>query len=676
MAWNDEGDEAGLWWITEPRVRHTVSSAETFANRGNAIRALIWDAPEYHPPALIAPPSGVIAIDLETEDPDLSTRGPSWAFEGRGQILGVSVAWREFEAYYSIGHAEGNVNPQLVMDWLRDTIRRDDIEVVCAHAAYDIGWLRRELGCYPLASPHDVQFQGALLDENRLSYALDALARSYLGEGKAYDMIDAVADRVLCKRGEVFSHLKELPAKVVAPYAIPDATLTYRLHHTLMPDLVDQELMQVYQLERDLITLSVEMRRRGIRVDVPAAERLLGEYGVKMGELQDEIQATTGVRVEPWEGETCALALESRGHVLPRTSTGKPSVTKEILGSLAVEDSVARSILRLRKLSKACTTFLEGHVLSYAEGGRIHPTYNQLRRDDADQALSIRGTVSGRYSVDSPNVQQLPIRDPDIGKAVRGVFLPEEGQLWCSLDYKSQEPRLLVEFAARAGLRGAADAVRAYQEDPNLDMHQWVADLCGISREKAKGINLGRAYGMASKALARNLGLPTKWMAIVGKRWIELIDEPMKIEYTIQGYNIVEVGGDETMELIRKWETHAPFIKEFINLAKDVAEIRGFVKTLLQRRCRFIMQGDGYAWTYAAANRIIQGSAADQTKTAMLHMWQDNIVPLLTLHDELGFSVDNESEGRRYGDYMEQAIPLSVPMVCEPKLAVTWAGAK
>lgn len=671
---NDLGDEIGLWWITEPRVRRTASSAETQDMIRQRIAALSFDILEYTPPPLVAPPPGAIALDLETEDPDLMTRGPSWAFEGRGEILGLSVAWRDFEAYYSFGHRDGNVDPKPVWEWLSDTLARDDIEVVCAHAAYDIGWVRKMLGRYPRQSPHDVQFQAALLDENRFSYALDAISKSYLNEGKKYDLIDQVADRVMCKRSDVFNFLRHLPAKVVAPYAIPDATLTYRLHQTLMPILQQENLLEVYQLERDLITLSVEMRRRGIAVDVARAETLLVEYHQHMETMKQQLFSLTGINVEPWEGETCAAALQTRGHTLPLTAGGKPSVTKELLGSLAHDNcAVAESILRLRKLSKACTTFLEGHILSYADNGRIHPTYNQLRREDSDQGVGLRGTVSGRYSVDSPNVQQLPIRDADIGKAIRGLFLPESGQQWCSLDYMSQEPRLLVEFAYRAKLTGAADTLKAYQDNPHLDMHQWVADLCGIGRREAKAINLGRSYGMASAALARNLGLPTKRMAVMGKQWVEMTSEEMENKYRLSGFSIVTVGGDECMELIRKWERHAPFIKEFIRLAEEVAGRRGFVKTLLQRRCRFTYNG---ANLYAAANRIIQGSAADQTKTAMALMWKEGIVPLLTLHDELGFSVENESEGKRYGEYMEQALPLNVPMICEPKLALTWAGAK
>jgi DNA polymerase-1 len=675
--WDKYGDSDGLWWVEFPRVRATRSSEEAARNRASAIRALIWDAPDYCPPPLVAPPPGFFALDLETEDPDMLTRGPSWAFENRGAILGMSVAWRGFEAYYSFAHSEGNVDSGPVFRWLESTLRRSDIEVVCAHAAYDIGWLRRQLGVYPSCRIGDVQFMGALLDENRMSYALDALCKSFLGVGKAYNTIDEVADRVLCKRGEVFSHLKELPAKVVAPYAIPDATLTYRLHETLMPKIVAEGLLPVYQLECDLIPLSIEMRRRGVRVDVDGAERLLLDYRDRMEVIKSQLLDATQVNVEPWEGESCAAALESRGHVLPRTAQGRASVTKEILAELAVNDSVASSILLLRKLSKACTTFLEGHILGYADNGVIHPTYNQLRRDDNEQGASMRGTVSGRYSVDSPNIQQLPIRNPDIGHAIRSLFLPWQGDKWCALDYSSQEPRILVEFAYRAKLTGAAETIAAYQQNPRLDMHQWVADLCGIDRKQAKTINLGRSYGMASKALARNLGLPTKIMAVKGKKWMDTTPENRE-SFRRDGYEIVEIGGDETQTLIRKWERHAPFIKEFIELATYRADSRGFVQTILKRRCRFQAKGDGtYWWTHASANRIIQGSAADQMKSAMLLMWREGVVPILTLHDEIGASVSDDVEPLRLKEIMETALPgFSIPFICDPSIGDNWALAK
>jgi DNA polymerase I-like protein with 3'-5' exonuclease and polymerase domains len=680
MAWNDEGDETGLWWQNEPRVRATRDSALDAARLGELLRQMAFDVPEYEPPPLIRPPSGFVALDLETEDPDINTRGSSWAFKGRGQILGASVAWEGFSGYYSIGHRDGNLDPENVMAWLRDMMRRKDISIVCAYAGYDLGWMKRELDIYPEAIPHDVQFAAALLDESRLSYSLDSLARTYLGVGKEYQLLDEIAQRANCKRGELFSHLKQLPAKVIAPYAIVDAERTYQLNGVFQPKIDEEGLRDVYQMESELIPLSVEMRRRGIRVNVDAASQLLTDYRTEIISIQDRIKHRTGVHVEPWEAETCASALKEMGHQLPTTSTGKTSITKELLDQLANEgDEVAGSIRKLRQFSKACTTFLEGHILSYAENGRIHPTYNQLRRDDSGseggRGASMRGTVSGRYSVDSPNVQQLPIRDKGIGMAIRGIFEPEEGEQWCMIDYMAQEPRLQVEIAYRAKLPGAAEAMQAYIDNPRLDMHQWVADLCGIGRPEAKTINLGRAYGMSTATLALALGLSIKRMVVDRGRWRDLGDDE-DVTLLPATANVVNVGGEETMKLLKVWGDKAPFITKFVNMAKEVADKRGYVKTIMGRRCRFVLSGGEYQWTHAAANRVIQGSAADQVKMAMLIMWREGIVPLITLHDELNNSVRSPDEARRIADIMETAIPLSVPMVCDPQLGSNWARAK
>ena len=646
---------------------------------GDEIARLVWNDAPQDPPPLVPAPAGIVALDFETEDPTLLDCGSSWAFAGKGSILGMAVAWEGFEAYYPINHREGNVDARMVMAWLSDHFRRPDIKFVCANAVYDIGWARRETGLYPAGGVEDVQFMAALLDEYRLSYSLDNLSKDYLNAGKATDVIHSIADRCRVKYNDVMANLKHLPGHILAPYAATDARRTYDLHKVLLGDISDQDLETVHRLESDLILMSVDMKRRGIRVNVAEAERLSEDIkSRRFPELQADIKRETGVHVEPWEAETCERALAQRGIVCEKTRTGQPKIDQYNLSHWAKTDRVAENILRLRKMSKIQNTFLDGHILGHEYRGRIHADINQLKSEREDG--SGFGTVSGRYSCTAPNLQQIPTRDKEWGPVMRSLFLPEEGQLLASLDYSSQEPRLAVHFAAKSGLRGAAEAVAQFKENPRTDYHQMVAEIANIPRSQAKAINLGCAYGMGGAKLARSLGLETEWMLVEKdgprSRWTKIVEEDVE-KLRREGKSCVEVAGDDAKLIMKKWEDGAPFMRGLYKLTSDVASKRGYIKTILGRRCRFQRgKDDKFAYTHKAMNRLCQGSAADQTKRGMLNLWNMGCVPLLTVHDELVFSVDDDREANRYAREMEQAIVLEVPSIVDVNLGETWGDIK
>jgi DNA polymerase I-like protein with 3'-5' exonuclease and polymerase domains len=261
-----------------------------------------------------------------------------------------------------------------------------------------------------------------------------------------------------------------------------------------------------------------------------------------------------------------------------------------------------------------------------------------------------------------------------------------------SLDYGSQEPRLTLHFAylaQMAGQRifGADVAVAMFKENPRTDYHQMTADMCGIKRGPAKEINLGLGYGMGGAKLARKLGLPTIWKVIqktqrivyggrkiIDTKWIE-IDESEVEGLRDQNYTCIELAGPEAREIIKKWEEGVPFIKGLSKLCQYQASRRGYIVTIGGRRCRFPNYGTAeepdYQWVHKSLNRLIQSSAADQTKRAMLMMWRAGIVPLLPIHDELVFSVKSKEEADSLAPYMVDAYTLSVPTIVDVKLGKT-----
>jgi DNA polymerase I-like protein with 3'-5' exonuclease and polymerase domains len=237
------------------------------------------------------------------------------------------------------------------------------------------------------------------------------------------------------------------------------------------------------------------------------------------------------------------------------------------------------------------------------------------------------------------------------------------------MDFDQQEPRILVHFASltgRKGLTGSDDFVNAYRTDPKTDFHQMVATICGIPRKQAKTINLGIMYGMGQTRLAEQLDVST----------------------------------DQAKRLMRQYHNDVPFVKELMDAVQRKVSHRdkgGFVRSLLGRKCRFdlwepnlflsaralpkeeanIEYGDNIkrAYTYKALNRLIQSSAADQTKAAMAAVYkQKNKIPLVQIHDELAFSVSDLEEAKDLCSIMESALQLEVPSPSDISLGPNWGS--
>jgi DNA polymerase I-like protein with 3'-5' exonuclease and polymerase domains len=272
------------------------------------------------------------------------------------------------------------------------------------------------------------------------------------------------------------------------------------------------------------------------------------------------------------------------------------------------------------------------------------------------------GTVSGRFSYSNPNLQQVPARDPEIGSLIRSLFIPEEGCQWGTFDYSQQEPRLMVHYASQMHLTGAKDAVAEYTEK-NADFHQIVADMAKIPRKQAKTINLALSYGMGKEKLIKELGLDNA----------------------------------EAEKLFRQYHAKVPFIRALQDQCARVAIERGYIKTFAGRRCRFDRWESRYertpplpleeakekygndlkrSYTYKALNRLIQGSAADMTKLAMIDLWEEGIVPHLQVHDEVDISIENTEQANTVTRIMENCVKLAVPLLVDVELGTSWGETK
>jgi len=626
----------------------------------NKAKELAWNIPTEYPDL-----TGYkqIAIDLETCDPNLTTLGPGWVRKD-GYVVGVAVAAGDSEWYFPIRHANGhNLDPKITMRWLKKQMATPDIDKIMHNATYDLGWLRAE-GVEVQGRIIDTMITGAVVDENRFSYSLNNLGRDYLEERKNEKLLrEAAADWGLDPKAEMY----KLPPEFVGRYAEQDAGMTLRLWNRLKTELDGQDLWNIWHLETSLIPMMVDMRMLGVRVDLDGAEKVKKYLKSKTKELKAEIKRQTGIDIEPWAAASVAKVFDELGLPYPRTKgtqddrqesflpQGNPSFTKQWLS--AHDHPMAKMIVKLREYDKADSTFIDT-ILRHEHNGRIHCEFHQLRSDDG-------GTVTGRFSSSNPNLQQIPARDPEMKKLIRGLFIPEEGSKWGSFDYSSQEPRLLVHFAASLG--GAhrhemVDTIVDEYHNGDVDLHQMVADMAGISRKEAKVVNLGIMYGMGKAKLADQLGIST----------------------------------DQAAVLLDTHQSKVPFVKGLAEVASQTADKYGQIRTLLGRRCRFHLwepKTFGYnkplpleearkeygmvlrrAFTYKALNKLIQGSAADQTKKAMQDCYAEGLVPMLTVHDELCFSVESDEQGRRIKEIMETGLSnvLKVPSKVDAELKDNW----
>ncbi|CAB4138395.1 Intein C-terminal splicing region [uncultured Caudovirales phage] len=326
-----------------------------------------------------------IAIDLETHDPNLTTLGPGWARKD-GKVVGVAVAAGDDAWYFPFGHKNGpNLDRKIVLKWLQKQVATPLQRKIMHNAQYDLGWLWAE-GVEVQGTVIDTMVVAAIVDENRLSYSLDNLAKEYCGMRKDEKLLRAAAkDWAVDPKKDMWV----LPAIYVGAYAEQDARATLALWRALQKELEVQQLQAIFEIEQPLTEVLVKMRQRGVRVDLDKAEKSRKFLRSRVTELKTYIKDKSGVDIEPWAAASVQKVFDSLGLTYDKTETGQPSFTKMFLSSHPHE--VAKAIVQLREMDKADSTFIDS-ILEHSVNGRIHCEFHQLRSDDG-------GTVTGRMCV-------------------------------------------------------------------------------------------------------------------------------------------------------------------------------------------------------------------------------------------------------------------------------------
>ena len=607
-----------------------------------------------------------IAVDLETKDGGLRNDiGPGWA-TNNGFIAGVAVAWDGGAAYLPVRHPDSDCfSEPAIIGWLTEMFQ--DRTIIFHNAPYDLGWLRTSWGIKPPACFNDTTAMAVMIDENRFSYRLDDLCEWQGIVGKDEKQLDEAAACYGFYGTDIKNNLWQLAARHVGPYAEADARATLSLFHALWPQLVKEEVTRPYQTEMGLIPLCLEMRRRGIRIDQDAAIQAKQMLEDKCNEHLKTLSSRLGQPVslvEIRQANWLERVHDAEKISYPRTpKTNRGSFTAGKSGWMRTHPHwLPQTIAKAERYAEAGQKFIDGFILKYMHNGRLHASINQFRNEEG-------GTRSHRFSYADPPLQQMPERDDEIAPLIRGLFLPEEGLIWGAHDYSQQEYRIIVHAGSILKCNRAEDAVRLYHDNPKTDFHGLVVEWTGLERRSAKDVNFAKAFGAGVKKFAQMIGRDI----------------------------------DEAGEIYRQYDYHLPFVSEAASICSRSAAKRGFIKLIDGAKCHFEfylpalykdfdpgqnpqrlakareLWGDvplKRTWVHKAFNRYVQGSAARQTKLAMLQCWNEGLVPMLQMHDDLNFGHATEDDGKRVAEIMRDVVKLRVPMQVDSEYGLSWGSAR
>ena len=655
-----------------------------------------------------------VAVDLETYDPNLKTKGLG-AIRGDGFVCGVAVATGRDTVYFPINHSDTNLSlDKKIKLWEaldEKLFQNEKITKVFHNAMYDVCWIRAVTGKKMKGRIVDTMIAGSVIDENRFKYSLDSLSKDYkIGSKYQYDLQQKTLEWSKGTIKDPMTNMHKLPASIVKDYAKQDVDLTFKLWKMFNKkfdeilytkykedkngkrikdkngkDIIIEEKTSrnIFELETKLFPCLVDMKFKGVKIDVEKAKAFGKRLEKTKNNIINYIARKTNIRVEIWAASSIKALLdhESIDDYTKTPKSGMPQLPKNYLSTH--KNKYLRLIAKARELDKAKNTFVDG-LLGFVHNGRIHADINQIRGEHG-------GTVTGRFSMSNPNLQQIPSKGY-IGKKMRELFIPETGSDWYSFDYSQQEPRIVVHYAIKLGMDGTDDLKEEFDKE-DADFHQIVADMANIPRKQAKTINLGLFYGMGRIKLQKELNLDSK----------------------------------QAQTLFNTYHSKVPFVKQLSKDLSDFASEEGLLFTVADRFCRFdkwetrdkewnpetnrftevklhakkedaidaykLEQMEKYdkyidptcehfekhytrAFTYKALNRLIQGSAADMTKKAMVLLYEKGIVPHIQIHDELCVSIKDQETRTMVQNIMEQAIELEINNKVDCESGPNWCNIK
>tara|TARA_R100000654_G_scaffold37605_1_gene63129 strand:+ start:3134 stop:5095 length:1962 start_codon:yes stop_codon:yes gene_type:complete len=638
-----------------------------------------------------------VAVDLETYDPNLKTKGLG-AIRGDGFVCGVAVATGKDTVYFPISHSDVDMSlDKKIKFWEaldEKLFQNENITKVFHNAMYDVCWIRAVTGKKMKGRIVDTMIAGSVIDENRFKYSLDSLSKDYkIGSKYQYDLQQKTLEWSKGTIKDPMTNMHKLPASIVKDYAKQDVDLTFKLWK-LFNKKIDEVLYtkedgeqktsrNIFELETKLFPCLVDMKFKGVKIDVEKAKAFGKRLEKTKNNIIDYIARKTNIRVEIWAASSIKSLLDHQGidDYKKTPKSGMPQLPKNYLSTH--KNKYLRLIAKAREFDKAKNTFVEG-LLSFVHNGRIHADINQIRGEHG-------GTVTGRFSMSNPNLQQIPSKGY-IGKKMRELFIPETGSDWYSFDYSQQEPRIVVHYAIKLGMDGTEELKEEFNKE-DADFHQIVADMANIPRKQAKTINLGLFYGMGKIKLQKELNLdPQKAKTLFNNYhskvpFVKQLSQDLSLFAAEEG--LLYTLGDRFCRF-DKWESRDkewnPETNRFTEVklhatkeeALDAYKLEQMEKyeKYIDPTCEHFEKHYTRAFTYKALNRLIQGSAADMTKKAMVLLYEKGIVPHIQIHDELCVSIKDQETRTMVQNIMEKAIELEINNKVDCESGPNWGSIK
>jgi len=560
----------------------------------------------------------------------------------QAELVGISLASQPGEAVYiPIRGPLGakTLDLELVRKKLGPLLSNPKTEKIGQNLKYDLIVLGNA-GFTLAGEMFDTMIAAHVLDSSRPTYKLDALAAEFLNHR-------CIPIEEVIGRGRNQITMDAAPVETVAIYAAEDADITGRLADVLRAKLAEEGLSDLMSsLEMPLLPVLTRMEQYGIQVDPRALKRMEGALSKQADVLRDRIVAAAGVGFNPDSPKQLAEVLfDHMGlEVIKKGKTG-PSTDSSVLEQLAIEHELPALVLEYRKLTKLLTTYLKslGKCI-LPTTGRVHTSFHQA------------GTATGRLSSSGPNLQNIPVRTAE-GRQIRSAFVAPRGCVLLSADYSQVELRMLAHLSKDETLVGTFARDR--------DIHRIVAaEVFGVSadevtpsqRDRAKTVNFGIIYGQTAHGLSRTL----------------------------------RISRTEAGEFIKRYRKRFPKIDEFLTTCVKQARENGYVETIFGRRRRIAEIDARNPQRRAQAERlainsVVQGSAADLIKQAMINIAgrigreKRPAKMLLQIHDELVFEVPTKAvmaEREMIVEEMTGAVALSVPLKVDVGVGANWMDVK
>lgn len=649
----------------------------------------------------------LIALDIETYDPNLHELGDG-SIRKDGRILCCGAHGDGISKVFDFD------NPNDIQE-LRDILKDPSIDKIYHNGiGYDLPWLYCGYDMVIKGVQHDTMTRAALIDEYQ-SLGLDDCCRKLGLRGKNKDeTIEAwyekwqaqmklaaksfkkygISDNnevIIAKENNDFETWKLSPTEVEAlitqsykkdvwanalviwadpvgremmkKYNLQDCVATFNLFKA--QEKLIEPLHNVYEMECKLVPILLDMKKRGIRVD----EKRMAELAAKVQEKADEqerklidMYGVTGEMIS--SGKKLGARLNEMGiHSPIRTATGAESWAEGAL--VRIHHPVIPMIQEYKNYDSILNKYLRGSLSRTVINGRIHCTFLPMLRDK-ESGMGGGGTVTGRFSCKAPNLQQIPARNKghgqDFSQDMRSLFLPEEGKMIAALDYSQIEAVLLGHYAQGQQANWFREQLKA-----GADLHNIVMGMTGITyRPVVKTFNYGCIYGMGWKtAMEKNYTLFEKLAA----------EEGLDIETF-------------TKDIYYNYHKKFPVIKDTMEWCQNIAKAQGYIDTMGGRRqhkpkpAYDPATGKINDFIYKMLNKLIQGTAADILKTALINAYEAGIYDILDLHllvhDEQVVSTPFTKEGCEATVELQQTMAnvykdkLLVPIKAECELGPNW----